>query len=75
MPKVILSDREACLVRRLCRNYVQRLKKQQQLFPFSREIEVDLFNYTKLLADKLQVWSEAESIKSKNHETKRFNFS
>lgn len=75
MPKVILSDREACLVRRLCRDYVQRLKKQQMLFPFCREIEIDLINYTKLLADKLQVWSESESIKTKKHETKRTNFS
>lgn len=75
MPKVILSDREACLVRRLCRMYVRRLRKQQKVFPFCKEIEVDLINYTQLLADKLQVWSESESIKTKIHGTKNLNFS
>lgn len=75
MSKVILSGREAGLVRNLCCKYVRRLRTQQNVFPLCREIETDLINYSQLLADKFQVYSLSDNQKKQNHGTKRTNFS
>lgn len=70
MEKVILSGSEACLVRHLCCQYVKRLQMQLKEFPFCKDMEVDLINYSQLLNKKFGVKSLTQNKKNKQNEQK-----